>query len=81
MFKYFRAILFSGDGMVFDIKKNMGGFDRTIRIIAGIILVGSGILKIFPYATIIAIFGVFIILTGIAGFCILYVPLGISTRK
>ncbi len=81
MFKYFRTILFSGDGMVFDIEKNMGVFDRTIRIIAGIILVAFGILKVPSYGTIITIFGAFIILTGIVGFCILYVPLGISTRK
>lgn len=62
-------------------QKNMGGLDRAIRIIAGIILITLGILKVLPYATIIAIFGAFILLTGIMGFCILYVPLGISTRK
>ncbi len=62
-------------------QKNMGGLDRTMRIIAGIILVAFGILKVLPYATIIIIFGAFILLTGIVGFCILYVPFGISTRK
>ncbi len=62
-------------------QKNVGGLDRAIRIIAGIILVALGILKVLPYATMIAIFGVFILLTGIVGFCILYVPLGISTHK
>lgn len=62
-------------------QKNMGGLDRGIRIIAGIILIALGILQIIPYATIIAIFGAFILLTGISGFCILYVPLDISTRK
>lgn len=62
-------------------KKNIGGLDRTIRIIAGIILVAFGTFKVLPYATIITIFGAFILLTGIVGFCILYVPLGISTRK
>ncbi len=62
-------------------QKNMGGLDRAIRIIAGMVLITLGIFKILPYATIIAIFGAFIIVTGIMGFCILYVPLGISTRK
>ncbi len=33
------------------------------------------------FDTVIAIFGAFILLTGLMGFCILYVPLGISTRK
>lgn len=60
-------------------QKNMGGLDRAIRIIAGIILIAIGLLKILP--TIIAVVGAFILLTGITGFCILYVPLGISTRK
>jgi hypothetical protein len=62
-------------------QKNVGGFDRTVRIIAGIVLIALGIFKILPYAAIIAIFGAFILLTGLMGFCILYVPLGISTRK
>ncbi len=62
-------------------QKNVGGFDRAVRIIAGIILIALGILKILPYGTVIAILGAFILLTGIMGFCMLYVPLGISTRK
>jgi hypothetical protein len=62
-------------------QKNVGGFDKSVRIIAGIILIGLGLLKVLPYAAIIAIFGAFILLTGLMGFCILYVPLGISTRK
>jgi len=62
-------------------QKNMGGLDRGIRIIAGIILIALGILQAIPYAAIIGIFGAFVLLTGITGFCILYVPFGISTRK
>ncbi len=62
-------------------QRNVGGFDRAVRIIAGIVLIALGILKVFPYVAIIAIFGAFILLTGIMGFCILYVPPGISTRK
>ncbi len=60
-------------------QKNMGGLDRGIRIIAGIILIALGILQAIPYA--IGIFGAFVLLSGIAGFCILYVPFGILTRK
>ncbi len=62
-------------------QKNVGGFDKSVRIIAGIILIALGILKVLPYSIVIAIFGAFILLTGLMGFCILYVPLGISTRK
>ncbi len=62
-------------------QKNVGGLDRAIRIIGGIILIALGILKVLPYATAITIFGAWILLTGITGFCILYVPLGISTCK
>lgn len=62
-------------------QKNVGGFDRTVRITAGIILIAIGILKVLPYSTVIAILGAFILLTGLMEFCLCYVPLGISTRK
>ena len=62
-------------------QENVGSFDKAIRIIAGIVLIDLEILKLLPYGTVIAIFGAFILLTGIMVFCMLYVPLGISTRK
>ncbi len=62
-------------------QKNVGGFDKSVRITAGIILILLGMLKVLPYGTVIAILGAFILLTGLMGFCMLYVPLGISTRK
>ncbi|HEY9247459.1 MAG TPA: DUF2892 domain-containing protein [Candidatus Methanoperedens sp.] len=61
--------------------KNMGDFDRAVRIMAGIIFISLGFFRVVPYSTAVAAFGAFVLLTGITGFCILYVPLGISTRK
>lgn len=62
-------------------EKNIGSTDRAIRIIVGIVLIALGIFNIIPYAVYAAIFGAFILLTGIIGFCILYVPLGIHKSK
>ncbi len=42
-------------------QKNVGGLDRAVRIIAGIVLIALGILKVLPYAAIIAVFGAFIL--------------------
>jgi hypothetical protein len=64
-------------------KKNMGIIDITIRlVIASLIIVLyftnviSGILAI-----ILLIFAGIFVLTSIFGFCPLYFPFGISTRK
>lgn len=62
-------------------EKNIGGIDRAIRIIVGMVLIVLGIFKMVPDGYILALLGAFILLTGIIGFCILYVPLNISTRK
>ncbi len=35
-------------------QKNVGGFDKSVRIIAGIILIALGILKVLPYSIVIA---------------------------
>jgi len=63
--------------------KNMGTVDRVIRAVLAIVvlllyLAGaiSGIAAI-----ILGIFATIFIITSIAGYCPLYVPLKISTRK
>lgn len=64
-------------------KPNMGSADRTIRIIAAI-LIGilyftgkiSGTLGI-----VLGIVAVIFLLTSFVGTCPLYIPFGISTRK
>lgn len=63
------------------LERNVGGLDRAIRIIAGAVLIALGIFKNVPYDTLLALLGAFILLSGILGFCILYVPLGISTWR
>jgi hypothetical protein len=64
-------------------KKNMGTVDRALRILVAIVisillLSGqiSGILSI-----ILSIFVITLLLTSVIGWCPLYLPLGISTRK
>lgn len=64
-----------------NVQKNMGNLDRALRMIAGMVLIVIGILKMLPYSAVIIIFGAFVILTGIVGYCILYLPFGFSTRK
>ena len=64
-------------------KKNMGTIDKVIRILVAIIIAGlyfanqiSGTAAI----VLLIIAGIFI-LTSFMGFCPLYFPFGISTRK
>jgi hypothetical protein len=64
-------------------KKNMGAIDRIVRTIVAIILGGifisgkvSGIL-----AAIIAVFAIALLLTSAVGWCPLYSPFGISTKR
>lgn len=62
------------------IKKNVGRIDRTLRLIAGSALILAGALLMKRNTLIMAI-GVAMIAMGLIGFCPIYVPFGISTRK
>jgi hypothetical protein len=64
-------------------KKNMGSLDKAIRILVAIVLAVlfftnaiSGIMGI-----ILLVLAVVFVLTSLIGFCPLYWPLGINTRK
>ncbi len=64
-------------------KQNMGTIDRVIRIILALLvlvlyLAGS---ITGTAAIILGIFAVIFVLTSLVGFCPLYGPLGISTKK
>ncbi|MGB9770527.1 MAG: YgaP family membrane protein [Candidatus Kapaibacteriota bacterium] len=64
-------------------KLNMGSFDRTLRIILAIVL---GLLILFRQLTgvgaiIFGIIALIFLITGIIGFCPLYVPFKINTAK
>ncbi len=61
-------------------KTNIGSFDKTVRIVAGLILVSmfywvDGSLKYF------GIVGLVLLITSFVGFCPLYSFLGINTCK
>ncbi len=63
--------------------KNMGTVDRVIRAVLAIVVLllylAGAITGIA--AVILGIFAAIFIITSIAGYCPLYVPLKISTRK
>ncbi|GAB4409349.1 MAG: DUF2892 domain-containing protein [Thermodesulfovibrionales bacterium] len=64
-------------------KKNMGTIDRIIRtIIAAVIIVLylTGQIK-GTAAIVLGVIAIIFLLTSLLGFCPIYVPLAISTRK
>lgn len=64
-------------------KKNMGTVDRIVRVIIAVLIVVlylSGQLS-GTVAAILGILAVVFLLTSFIGWCPLYVPFGISTRK
>jgi uncharacterized MAPEG superfamily protein len=64
-------------------KKNMGGWDRSFRLIAAAVfavLLITGIVK-GTLAIVLAILAAVFVITTFVAFCPLYVPLGLSTRK
>lgn len=65
-------------------KANVGGLDRTLRIVIGIILVGGNLFNYYvfnnPYC-VWANIGWIPLLTGIFNFCPLYLPFKMSTAK
>jgi len=58
-------------------KTNMGGIDRGIRVVAGLVIIGAGIY----FKSWWGVIGVVLLGTALMGFCPGYVPFGISTKK
>lgn len=58
-------------------KCNVGGPDRFLRILAGIVIVSLGIV----YESWLGVIGVVPLLTGITGWCPAYLPFKVSTCK
>jgi type IV secretory pathway TrbD component len=56
-------------------KHNVGGLDRTIRIIVGTVLVIIGAVFLSWWG----IVGLVVLSTGLLNWCPLYLPFGIST--
>jgi hypothetical protein len=64
--------------------KNEGAADRTIRVVAGIVLIAVGLsvlggLEASAIGIAVAAFGLWFIVTGAIGVCPAYVPFGITT--
>lgn len=59
-------------------QANVGGIDKTLRIVAGVGLVGATVMGMLPMWGYI---GVVPLATGLMGWCPLYPMLGISTCK
>ena len=65
-----------------EIKQNEGTLDRAIRTILGLIFIPAGIFAVEGIWQVILIAaGSIALITGILGFCLLYIPLGISTKR
>jgi len=67
-------------------KRNLGRLDRTMRVTAGIALALIGLFPLGGWrgnsaGIDVALFSLWPLMTGVVGFCGLYVPFGISTRE
>jgi hypothetical protein len=64
-------------------KTNMGGLDRILRLVLAIIVAVLFFTKqiIGTAAIVLGAIAVIFVLTSLVGFCPLYVPLGLSTKK
>lgn len=64
-------------------KTNMGGIDRVLRLIlAGVVAILFFTEQLTGTAAVVlGILAIVFVLTSLVGFCPLYVPLGIQTKK
>ena len=63
-------------------RVNMGIIDRAIRVVIAAVLIGVGLGVVRgPGGIAMAVIGVVPLLTGLSGFCPLYLPFGIDTRS
>ncbi len=64
-------------------KKNMGTIDKVIRVLVAVVIAVLYFTKAIPgtLGIILLILAVIFVVTSILGFCPLYLPFGLSTRK
>ena len=67
-------------------RRNVGGCDRFMRVMVGFALLLLGLLLFGGlrgevWGLLVAAVGALALATGLSGFCLLYVPLGISTAR
>jgi len=58
-------------------KSNVGGVDRTLRIIAGVAVIAAGVY----YQSYWGAVGLVPLLTGLIGWCPAYLPFGLSSCR
>jgi len=64
-------------------EKNVGGMDKNVRIVVGVLLLAAGyfLQADMLVRAVIALVGVVLGLTGIMGTCMLYSLIGVNTAK
>lgn len=60
--------------------KNVGGIDRILRVVFGIVFIVFGVIQGGAWWAL-AAFGAVLIFTAVTSFCGLYTALGINTHK
>jgi hypothetical protein len=66
------------------LRRNVGGVDRAVRLALGLILLATGFFVLGPGDVLrwpALILGLMGLVSGTAGYCVLYVPFGLSTRR
>jgi len=58
--------------------QNVGGLDRAIRLVLGLVLLTTGL---YLHSTLLLIPGAIGLGTGAAGYCPLYLPFGVCTAR
>jgi hypothetical protein len=58
-------------------KTNVGGLDRTVRILLGLAILGAG----YYYKSWWGLIGLVPLLTAVVGFCPAYLPFGLSSCR
>ena len=62
---------------------NTANWDRIVRVVAGLALIGLGFFGVIPgvWGIVAGTLGIVFLLTGIVGVCPLYMPFGFHTNK
>ncbi len=59
------------------LQKNVGGVDRVIRIVLGLLILAAG----YANGSLWGLFGLVLLATAIFRWCPVYIPFGVSTKK
>lgn len=66
------------------LSRNVGGLDRAVRLALGLILLPRGLFLLGPGDALrwpVLVLGLMGLVSGTAGYCVLYVPFGLLTRR